>query len=225
MIDQQKGGFKLQPWDWDIYAEQVRKAKYDLDEAQVKPYFEMNNVLQNGVFYAANQLYGLTFQERKDLPVYDPAMRVFEVFNADGSTLALFYCDYFKRDNKQGGAWMSNYVDQSKLLDKKPVVVNVANFAPPAPGEPALLTSDDVRTMFHEFGHALHGMFANTQYPSLSGTSTARDFVEFPSQFNEHWADLSDGLSALRQALQDWRPHAGRVSGEDQEGGHLQQGI
>jgi peptidyl-dipeptidase Dcp len=188
VIDAQKGGFKVQPWDWDFYAEQVRKAKYDLDEEQVKPYFELNNVLQNGVFYAANQLYGLTFKERKDLPVYAPTMRVFEVFNADGSSLALFYCDYFKRDNKQGGAWMSNYVDQSKLLGTKPVVVNVANFAEPAPGEPALLTSDDVKTMFHEFGHALHGMFADTEYPSLSGTSTARDFVEFPSQFNEHWA-------------------------------------
>ena len=166
----------------------MRKAKYDLDEEQVKPYFEMNNVLQNGVFYAANQLYGITFKERKDLPVYDPSMRVFEVFNADGSSLALFYCDYFKRDNKQGGAWMNNFVDQSKLLGTKPVVVNVANFSMPAPGEPALITSDDVKTMFHEFGHALHGMFANTEYPSLSGTSTARDFVEFPSQFNEHWA-------------------------------------
>jgi len=188
VIDQQKGGFKLQPWDWEFYAEQVRKAKYDLDEEQVKPYFELNNVLQNGVFYAANQLYGITFKERKDLPVYDPHMRVFEVFNADGSSLALFYCDYFKRDNKQGGAWMNAYVDQSKLLGTKPVVVNVANFAPPAPGEPALITSDDVRTMFHEFGHALHGMFSNCDYPTLSGTATARDFVEFPSQFNEHWA-------------------------------------
>ncbi|MGB7553955.1 MAG: peptidyl-dipeptidase Dcp [Candidatus Korobacteraceae bacterium] len=188
VIDQQNGGFKLQPWDWEFYAEQVRKAKYDLDEEQVKPYFELNNVLQNGVFYAANQLYGITFKERKDLPVYDPSMRVFEVFNADGSSLALFYCDYFKRDNKQGGAWMDNFVEQSKLLGTKPVVQNVANFAMPAAGEPALITSDDVRTMFHEFGHALHGMFANTEYPSLSGTSTARDFVEFPSQFNEHWA-------------------------------------
>ena len=188
VIDQQNGGFRLQPWDWEFYAEQVRKAKYDLDEEQVKPYFELNNVLQNGVFYAANQLYGVTFKERKDLPVYDPSMRVFEVFNADGSSLALFYCDYFKRDNKQGGAWMNNFVEQSKLLGTKPVVVNVANFAMPAAGEPALITSDDVRTMFHEFGHALHGMFANTEYPSLSGTSTARDFVEFPSQFNEHWA-------------------------------------
>ncbi len=189
VIDQQKGGFQLQPWDWEIYSEQVRKAKYDLDEEQVKPYFEMNNVLENGVFYAANQLYGLTFKERHDLPVYDSDMRVFEVFNADGSSLALFYCDYYKRDNKQGGAWMNNFVDQSKLMGTKPVVVNVANFSKPAPGEPALLTTDDVRTMFHEFGHGLHGMFANTQYPSLSGTSTARDFVEFPSQFNEYWAE------------------------------------
>jgi len=189
VIDQQKGGFQLQPWDWELYSEQVRKAKYDLDEEQVKPYFEMNNVLENGVFYAANQLYGITFKERKDLPVYDSDMRVFEVFNADGSSLALFYTDYYKRDNKQGGAWMNNFVEQSKLMGTKPVVVNVANFSKPAPGEPALLTSDDVRTMFHEFGHGLHGMFADTKYPSLSGTSTARDFVEFPSQFNEYWGE------------------------------------
>jgi len=188
LIDAQNGGFKLQPWDWEFYAEQVRKAKYDLDEEQVKPYFELDNVLQNGVFYAANQLYGLTFKERKDLPVYAPGVRVFEVFDANGSTLALFYCDYFKRDNKQGGAWMNSFVGQSRLLGTLPVVSNVANFPAPAAGEPALLTPDDVRTMFHEFGHALHGMFANTEYPSLSGTSVARDFVEFPSQFNEHWA-------------------------------------
>jgi len=188
LIDQQKGGFQVQPWDWEIYSEQVRKARYDLDEEQVKPYFEMNNVLENGVFYAATQLYGITFKERKDLPVYDSDMRVFEVFNADGSSLALFYTDYFKRDNKQGGAWMNNFVEQSKLIGTKPVVVNVCNFAKPAPGQPALLTSDDVRTMFHEFGHALHGMFANTTYPAISGTATARDFVEFPSQFNEYWA-------------------------------------
>jgi len=188
VIDAQKGGFKVQPWDWDFYAEQVRKAKYDLDEEQVKPYFELNNVLQNGVFYAANLLYGITFKERTDIPVYAQGVRVFEVFNADGSSLALFYCDYFKRDNKQGGAWMYSFVTQSKLMGLKPVVGNVANFAAPAAGEPALITSDDVKTMFHEFGHALHGMFANSEYPSLSGTATARDFVEFPSQFNEHWA-------------------------------------
>ncbi|MEW9572006.1 peptidyl-dipeptidase Dcp [Rhodanobacter sp. Si-c] len=180
--------FKLEPWDWQYYAEQVRKAKYDLDESQIKPYFELDNVLQNGVFYAANQLYGLTFKERKDLPVYNPDVRVFEVFDKDGKSLALFYCDYFKRDNKQGGAWMDNFVQQSKLLGAKPVIYNVANFTKPVAGQPALLSFDDVVTMFHEFGHALHGMFADEEYPSLSGTNTARDFVEFPSQFNEHWA-------------------------------------
>jgi peptidyl-dipeptidase Dcp len=188
VIDAQKGGFQLQPWDWDFYAEQVRKARYDLDDAQVKPYFELNNVLQNGVFYAANQLYGLTFKERHDLPVYQSDVRVFDVFDANGKQLALFYCDYFKRDNKNGGAWMSNFVDQSHLLGKLPVVYNVANFSKPAEGEPALISFTDVITMFHEFGHGLHGMFADTEYPTLSGTATARDFVEFPSQFNEHWA-------------------------------------
>ncbi len=188
MIDKEGGGFKLQPWDWQLYAEQVRKAKYDLDESQIKPYFELDNVLQNGVFYAAHQLYGLDFKERHDLPVYQPDVRVFEVFDADGKSLALFYCDYFKRDNKSGGAWMDNLVGQSKLLGTKPVIYNVTNFTKPAPGQPALLSFDDVTTMFHEFGHALHGMFADQQYPSLSGTNTARDFVEFPSQFNEHWA-------------------------------------
>jgi len=188
VIDAQKGGFTLQPWDWDFYSEQVRKAKYDLNEAEVKPYFELNNVLENGVFYAATQLYGITFKERKDIPVYHPDIRVFEVSNADGKPLALFYCDYFKRDNKNGGAWMDSLVSQSKLLGTLPVVFNVANLPKPAPGEPALITYSDVTTMFHEFGHGLHGMFANTEYPSLSGTSTAADFVEFPSQFNEHWA-------------------------------------
>ena len=188
VIDVQKGGFTVQPWDWDFYSEQVRKTKYDLDESAVKPYFELNNVLENGVFYAANQLYGLTFHERKDIPVYEPDVRVFEVSNADGGPLALFYCDYFKRDNKQGGAWMGSFVEQSKLIGTLPVVYNVANFPKPAPGQPALISFTDVTTMFHEFGHALHGMFSNTEYPSLSGTATARDFVEFPSQFNEHWA-------------------------------------
>ena len=188
LIDSQKGGFKLQPWDWDFYSEQVRKAKYDLDESQVKPYFEINNVLENGVFYAANQLYGITFKERKDIPVYAPDVRVFEVFDADGKPMALWYCDYFKRDNKNGGAWMSNFVAQSNLLGTLPVVFNVANLPKPAAGEPALISFTDVTTMFHEFGHALHGMFANTQYPLLSGTNVPRDFVEFPSQFNEHWA-------------------------------------
>ena len=188
VIDTQKAGFQLQPWDWDIYAEQVRKARYDLDEAQIKPYFELNNVLQNGVFYAATQLYGITFKERTDIPGYQPDVRAFEVFDADGKPMALWYCDYFKRDNKNGGAWMDVFVNQSKLLGTLPVVFNVANFSKPAPGQPALLSFRDVTTMFHEFGHALHGMFGNTVYPTLSGTQVARDFVEFPSQFNEHWA-------------------------------------
>jgi peptidyl-dipeptidase Dcp len=188
LIDSQQGGFTLEPWDWDYYAEQVRKSKFDLDQAEVKPYFELGAVLENGVFYAATQLYGIHFKERKDLPVYHPDVRAFEVIDADGATLALFYCDYFKRDNKNGGAWMSTFVDQSKLLGTRPVIYNVANLPKPAPGEPALISFEDVITMFHEFGHALHGMFADTQYPRLSGTATARDFVEFPSQFNEHWA-------------------------------------
>jgi peptidyl-dipeptidase Dcp len=176
------------PADWEFYAEQVRKAKYDYDESQVKPYFELNNVLEKGVFYAAHELYGLTFKERKDIPVWQPDVRVFEVDDADGTPLALWSCDYFKRDNKNGGAWEDSLVGQSKLLGTLPVVYNVANFEKPAPGQPALLSFDDVTTMFHEFGHGLHAMFANTKYPSLSGTSVPRDFVEFPSQFNEHWA-------------------------------------
>jgi peptidyl-dipeptidase Dcp len=192
LIDKQGGGFTLEPWDWDFYHEQVRKAKYDLNEDEIKPYYELNNVLEKGVFYAATKLYGITFKERHDIPVYQPDVRVFEVFDADGKPLALFYCDYYKRDNKNGGAWMDQLVNQSKLLDRLPVVFNVANFQKPAPGQPALLTIDDVTTMFHEFGHALHGMFANTEYPSLSGPQTPRDFVEFPSQFNEHWAMQPD---------------------------------
>ncbi|HZW18667.1 MAG TPA: peptidyl-dipeptidase Dcp [Luteimonas sp.] len=188
VIDAQGGDFKLAASDWDFYAEQVRKAQYDLDESQIRPYFELDSVLQNGVFFAANQLYGITFKERKDIPVYNPDVRVFEVFDKDGTSLALFYCDYFKRDSKSGGAWMDVFVDQNGLTGTKPVVYNVANFTKPAPGKPALLSFDDVTTMFHEFGHALHGMFSDVKYPSISGTSTSRDFVEFPSQFNEHWA-------------------------------------
>lgn len=188
LVDKQKGGFTAEAWDWNYYSEQVRKEKYDLDENEIKPYFELNNVLENGVFYAATQLYGITFKERKDLPVYQEDVRVFELFEEDGTSIGLFYCDYFKRDNKSGGAWMDNIVGQSKLMNTKPVIYNVCNFTKPAPGQPALISFDDVTTMFHEFGHALHGFFANQQYPSLSGTNTPRDFVEFPSQFNENWA-------------------------------------
>ena len=188
LIDSSGGRFSLEPWDWDFYSERVRRGKYELNDADVKPYFELGNVLVNGVFYAATQLYGLTFKEVKNIPVYQPDVRVFEVSDSDGKPLALFYCDYFKRDNKNGGAWMSTFVTQSKLLGKRPVIYNVANLPKPAPGQPALISFDDAITMFHEFGHALHGMMADTEYPSLSGTSTPRDFVEFPSQFNEHWA-------------------------------------
>ncbi len=185
---QKTGHFDLKPWDWQRYAEKVRKEKYDLDDAALKPYFELHKVLEDGVFYAATQLYGITFKRRTDLPVYQPDVMVYEVFDKDGSKLGLMYFDYFKRDNKSGGAWMNNFVGQSKLLGTKPVIYNVANFTKPAAGQPALLTFDDVGTMFHEFGHALHGLFANQTYPLVSGTATARDWVEFPSQFNEHWA-------------------------------------
>jgi peptidyl-dipeptidase Dcp len=188
LIDRENGNFKLAPWDWQYYAEQVRKAQYDLDEEQIKPYFELNRVLQDGVFYAANQLYGLTFKERKDIPLYQPDVRVYEVFDGKGQSLALFYTDYFKRDNKSGGAWMNTFVDQSHLMGTKPVVYNVANFSKPAPGRPALLTVAEATTMFHEFGHALHGLFSQVEYPALAGTNVPTDFVEFPSQFNEHWA-------------------------------------
>jgi peptidyl-dipeptidase Dcp len=186
VIKQQGGDFTVKPWDWDRYAEQVRKAKFNLDENEVKPYFEIDAVLQKGVFFAANQLYGLTFKERHDIPVYNPDVRVFEVFDRDGKHLALWYCDYFKRDNKQGGAWNSSFVNESVLLGTTAVIYNVANLPKPAPGQPALIRFDDVTTMFHEFGHALHGFFGQLAYPSLG--ASARDFVEFPSQFNEHWA-------------------------------------
>ncbi|MCG6963729.1 MAG: peptidyl-dipeptidase Dcp [Acidobacteria bacterium] len=187
-INKAGGTFELEPYDWNFYAEKVRKARFDLDESQIKPYFELDRVLRDGVFYAAHELYGISFKERHDLPVYQKDVRVFEVFDSDGSPLGLFYCDYFARDNKSGGAWMDNFVEQSKLLGTHPVVFNVTNFTKPAPGQPALLSYDDVTTMFHEFGHALHGLFADQMYPSLSGTKVARDFVELPSQFNEHWA-------------------------------------
>jgi peptidyl-dipeptidase Dcp len=186
LIDRQNGGFRLAPWDWQYYAERVRQAEYNLDEDQLKPYLSLDRVLQDGVFFAATRLYGITFKERKDLPVYHPDVRVFEVFDRDGTSMALFYADYFKRDNKGGGAWMDTFVDPSGLRGTKPVVYNVANFTKPAPGRLALLTFADVTTMFHEFGHALHGLFAHVQYPIL--LNTPRDFVEFPSQINEHWA-------------------------------------
>ncbi|MEO8459163.1 MAG: M3 family metallopeptidase [Dokdonella sp.] len=185
--DKAHGGFQLASWDWSYYAEKVRKAKYDFDESQLRPYFEIDNVLRNGVFFAANKLYGLTFKERKDLPVYDPDVRVFEVFDHDGKRLAFFLADYYARSNKRGGAWMNSYAEQASLLGTQPVVANHLNIPKPPKGEPTLLTFDEVNTAFHEFGHALHGMFSNVKYPRFSGTSVPRDFVEYPSQVNEMW--------------------------------------
>lgn len=179
---------ELQPWDWEYYAEQVRQAKYEYDESQVRPYFELNKVLEDGVFFTMNKLYGISFEERFDLPVYHEDVRVFDVYNKDGSLLGLFYGDFFSRDSKRGGAWMSSFVDQSGLLDKKPVIVNVLNITPPAEGEPALISFDNVTTLFHEMGHAVHGLFSDVKYPSQSGTSVPRDYVEFPSTFEEDWA-------------------------------------
>jgi peptidyl-dipeptidase Dcp len=185
-IDAARGGFTLGAADWELYSEKVRKSEFDLDETQVRPYLELERVLRDGVFFAANGLYGITFKERKDIPVYQPDVRVFEVFDADGKSLALYYGDYFARASKSGGAWCDSFVDQSGLLGTRPVLFNVTNFTRPASGQPALLSFEDVVTLFHEFGHALHGFFANVRCPTLSGVPN--DFAEFPSQFNEHWA-------------------------------------
>jgi peptidyl-dipeptidase Dcp len=189
VIDKQPHPFPLAAYDWDLYSEQVRKAKFDLDQNQIRPYLELNRVLQGGVFYAATKLYGITFRERKGIPVYHSDVRVFEVSDSNGKPFALFYADLFQRDNKQGGAWTSDLVSPSKLNGLLPVVFNVENLPKPAPGQPALISSDDVRVMFHEFGHALAEIFDSAVYEA---GSTPRDFVEFPSQFNEHWADDPD---------------------------------
>jgi peptidyl-dipeptidase Dcp len=188
LVDKQGGGFTVDAWDWDLYAEQVRKAEYDLDEAAVKPYLEFETVLQNGVFFAANELFGLSFKERNDMRVYHPDVRVFDIIDTTGEVIGLFYGDYYARDNKQGGAWMSSFVDQCTLLEQQPVITQNCNYVKPAAGQPCLLSWDDVTTLFHEFGHALHGMLSAQKYPKFSGTATSTDFVEFPSQVNENWA-------------------------------------
>jgi len=204
LIGAEGKAFPLGAADWELYAEKVRKAEYDLDESQVKPYFELEHVLRDGVFFAANKLYGITLKERKDIPVYQPDVRVFEVFDADGKSLALYYGDYFSRSNKSGGAWQDSFVDQSHLLGTRPAVFNVTNFTKPAAGQPALLSFDNVTTLFHEFGHALHAMFASVRYPTL--LSVPRDFVEFPSQFNEHWALEPSVLANYAKHFQTGKP-------------------
>ena len=205
--------FKLEPWDWAFYSEKVRQEKYAFDETQIKPYLEMKNVLENGVFYAAGQLYGLSFKQRTDLPVYQPDVMVYDVFDADGKQLAIYIADEYARPSKRGGAWMNSYVRQNKLFGTLPVVANHLNIPKPPAGQPTLLTWDETRTMFHEFGHALHGMFSNVTYPYFGATAVPRDFVEFPSQVNEMWADWPSVLAhyarhyqtgeAMPQALLD----------------------
>ena len=206
IVDQEKGGFQIGDADWDFYSEKVRKAKYDFDESQLRPYYELNHVLLDGVFFAAGKLYGLTFKERHDLPVYQPDVRVFDVFDRDGKQLAIFIGDYYARPSKRGGAWMNSYVEQSEVFDFKPVVANHLNIPKPPPGEPTLLTHDEVRTAFHEFGHALHGMFSNVKYPRFSGTSVPRDFVEYPSQVNEMWMDWPEVLKNYAKHYQTGEP-------------------
>lgn len=206
VIDEQQGGFQAQAWDWAFYAEQVRLAKYDLDEAKIKPYFELNRVLTEGVFRTASDLFGITFTERFDIPPYHPDVRVWEIFDKSGEGLALFYGDFFARDSKSGGAWMGNFVEQSTLFATRPVIYNVCNYQKPAAGQPALISWDDVITLFHEFGHTLHGLFARQRYATLSGTNTPRDFVEFPSQINEHWASHPQVFARYARHYQTGEP-------------------
>ena len=206
VIDKEKGGFQVASWDWPIYQDKVRAAKYNFDENQLRPYFELNRVLVDGVLFAATKEYGIAFKERKDLPVYDPDVRTFDVFDHDGKQLAIFIFDPYARANKQGGAWMNEYVSQSHLLGKRPVIGNHLNIPKPPKGEPTLLTYDEVRTAFHEFGHALHGMFSNVKYPHFSGTNVPRDFVEYPSQVNEMWAIWPEVLANYAKHHQTGAP-------------------
>ena len=209
------GNFKLAGWDWRYYAEKVRKAQFDVDEAEVKPYLQLDNVIA-AAFDVATKLFGVSFKERTDLPVYHPDVRAFEVIGKDGRHVGLFLGDYFARPSKRSGAWMSGWREQHKLdaEEVRPIVVNVMNFAKGAPGEPALLSIDDARTLFHEFGHGLHGLLSNVTYPSVSGTSVERDFVELPSQLYEHWLMHPEVLKQVRQALQDRQADAGVAAEE-----------
>ena len=206
MIEAEGNNFELKPWDWAFYAEKVRQAKYELDENEVKQYFEFNRVLEDGVFFTMNKLYGVRFKPRPDLPVYHPDVEAYELFDVDGKSLAIFYADYFARKGKRGGAWMSSFVGQSKLLEQKPVVVNVMNIQKAPEGEPTLVSYDNVTTMFHELGHGLHGMFSDVTYPSLAGTSVSRDFVEFPSTFQEDWAAYPEVIANYAKHYQTGEP-------------------
>ncbi|MFN0054870.1 MAG: M3 family metallopeptidase [Planctomycetales bacterium] len=206
MIKGSGASHPLAPWDWEYYSEKVRKARFAVDEAALRPYFELDSVLKNGVFFTMNKLYGISFRERHDLPVYHPDVRVFDVLDRDGSQIGLFYADYFQRNTKRGGAWMSSIVDQSRLLHEQPVIVNCLNIPRPADGEPALISFDNVTTLFHEMGHALHGLFSDVTYPTVAGTATPRDFVEFPSTFEEDWAIQPEILANYARHYQTGEP-------------------
>ncbi|MDR9890482.1 peptidyl-dipeptidase Dcp [Pseudenterobacter timonensis] len=206
VIDDEQGGFQVQAWDWAFYAERVRLGRYALDESQIRPYFALNRVLEEGVFWAASQLFGIRFVERFDIPVYHPDVRVWEIFDHTGEGMALFYGDFFARDSKGGGAWMGNFIEQSHEFAARPVIYNVCNYQKPASGQTALLSWDDVITLFHEFGHTLHGLFARQRFATLSGTNTPRDFVEFPSQINEHWASHPQVFTRYARHYQTGEP-------------------
>jgi peptidyl-dipeptidase Dcp len=206
MIDAEGGDFELAAWDWDYYSEKVRQERYAFDESELKPYLELDSVLQNGLFYAATQVFGITFEERFDLPVYQEDVRVFEVFDSDGSTLSLFIFDPYARSSKRGGAWMRAYVSQSHLENTLSIVANHINISEPPEGEPTLLTFGEVTTIFHEFGHALHGMFSNVTYPSFAGTRVPRDFVEYPSQVNEMWSTWPEVLQNYARHYETGEP-------------------
>ena len=211
MIEEEGGDFELASWDWDFYAEKLRAARYDFDAAELRPYFEIDNVLRKGVFYAAERLYGIRFEERTDLPVYQEDVRVFEVYDSQGATLAIFIADYYARPSKRGGAWMNAYISQNSLLNTQPIVANHLNITKPPAGEPTLLTFSEVTTMFHEFGHALHGMFSSVEYPYFAGTSVPRDFVEYPSQVNEMWAVWPEVMANYGVHYQSGQPMPGEL--------------
>jgi peptidyl-dipeptidase Dcp len=225
VIDANNGGFKVASWDWSYYTEKVRQQKYSFDESQLKPYFELESVLQNGLFYSMNQLYGISFKERKDLPVYQEDVRVFEVFDANGEALGLFVADFYARSNKRGGAWMNQYVSQSKLMGTKPVVGNHLNIPKPSAGQPTLMTFDEVTTLFHEFGHAVHGLFSNVTYPRFSGTSVPRDFVEYPSQVHEMWATWPSVLENYAKHYQTGKPMPKELLDKVQASSKFNQGF
>jgi len=225
LIESQQGGFTLAPWDWAFYADQVRKLKYQLDDAQLRPYFSLERVLKDGVFYAAGRLYGITLTLRTDIPVYHQDVSVYEICDDDGTPLALFYTDLFQRDNKGGGAWMGNFVNQSTLMNTRPVMYNVANLTKPSADQPVLLSWDEVITLFHEFGHTLHGLFAAQQYASLSGTSTPRDFVEFPSQFNEHWAEQPEVFANFARHYETGEPMPEELQGKIKRSARFNKGY